>query len=261
MKNLVSRTNITVGLIFSFITGIVIIAVALAPDARAQWFEDTYPRFFSLQTPGLLQATVFSGGFGSDKYGVAQEGGQVEQSITPYIGAFGRATGYQLWIGNGFNSPLSPGSGNHPRLNFGRFQGGADFTLMPGTHLYISGGKDAGDSHANIVEGDFSSWLMLHSRHPLNGSFSSIYDWENGVTSTEIDLRTILLSGEKFMVLGGAGGALYNGGFLTETQGQGGPDLGFYYRPWQIGVNAQAGYGSAHQYGQISMYKQLGWVE
>ena len=257
MKKRISSLSITVALAFGLMSG----ALAFAPDAHAQWFEDTYPGFFSLQTPGQLQATAFGGGFGSDKYGVAQQGGQLEQSITPYIGAFGRATGYQLWIGHGFDSPLAPGSGNHPRLNFGRFQGGVDFTLMPGTHLYVSGGKDVGDSHANVIEGDFSSWLMLHSKHPLNGSFSSIHDYENGVTSTEIDLQAILLSSEKYMVLGGAGGAVYNGGFLTDTQGQGGPDLGIYYRPWQMGVSAQAGYGSAHEYGQISMYKQLGWVE
>jgi hypothetical protein len=257
MKNRISSLSIVVALVFGLMSG----ALAFATNAHAQWFEDTYPGFFSLQSPGQLQATAFGGGFGSDKYGVAQQGGQVEQSITPYIGAFGRATGYQLWIGHGFDSPLAPGSGNHPRLNFGRFQGGVDFTLMSGTHLYISGGKDVGDSHANVVEGDFSSWLMLHSKHPLNGSFSAIHDYENGVTSTEIDLQTILLSTEKYMVLGGAGGALYNGGFLADMQGQGGPDLGIYYRPWQMGVNAQAGYGSAHQYGQISMYKQLGWLE
>jgi len=29
----------------------------------------------------------------------------------------------------------------------------------------------------------------------------------------------------------------------------------------ELGVSAQAGYGSAHEYGQVSMYKQLGWVE
>jgi hypothetical protein len=257
MKNRISSLSITVALAFGLMSG----ALAFAPDAHAQWFEDTYPGFFSLQTPGQLQATAFGGGFGSDKYGVAQQGGQLEQSITPYVGAFGRATGYQLWIGHGFDSPLAPGSGNHPRLNFGRLQGGVDFTLMPGTHLYVSGGKDVGDSHANVIEGDFSSWLMLHSKHPLNGSFSSIHDYENGVTSTEIDLQAILLSTEKYMVLGGAGGALYNGGFLADTQGQGGPDLGIYYRPWQMGLSAQAGYGSAHEYGQISMYKQLGWLE
>ena len=254
-KNRISRLSITVAL------ALAMSALATARPAHAQWFEDTYPGFFSLQTPGLLQATLFGGGFVSDKYGVLQEGVQVEQSVTPYIGFFGRATGYQLWIGNGFESPLAPGSGSFPRLNFGRFQGGVDFSISPGTHLYVSGGHDVADSDAFVIEGDFSSWLCLHSKHPINASFSSIYDWQNGVESSEIDLQAILLSSEKFMVLGGIGGAMYFGGFLSDAQGQGGPDLGFYYRPWKLGVTAQAGYGNAHQYGQISMYKQLSWFE
>ena len=236
-------------------------ALAITAPINAQWFEDNYPGYFSLQRPGLLQATAFGGGFVSDKYGVLQEGVQLDQSVTPYIGVFGRATGYQLWIGQGFESPLAPGSGSFPRLNFGRFQGGADLSLYPGTHLYVSGGHDVADSDASVVEGDLSSWLWLHSRHPVNGTFSTIYDWQNGVESSEIDLQAILLSTEKYMILGGVGGAMYFGGFLTDAQGQGGPDLGFYYRPWQMGFSAQAGYGNAHQYGQISMYKSLNWFE
>ncbi len=254
-KNRVSRVSITVAF------AVVLTALTIAPPAHAQWFENTYPGFYSLQTPGLIQMTAFGGGYASDKYGVLQEGTQVEQSITPYVGVFGRATGYQLWIGSGFESPLAPGSGNFPRLNFGRFQGGLDFTLFPGTHLYVSAGHDVADSDATIVEGDFSSWLCLHSLHPLNASFSSMHDFQNGVTSTEFDLRAIVFSAEKYMILAGVGGAMYNGGFLSATQGQGGPDLGVYYRPWQLGVSAQAGYGNAQQYGQLSMYKQLSWLE
>ncbi len=254
-KNRIFRVGMTVAL------AVVLSALTIAPAAHAQWFDDTYPGFFSLQTPGLLQVTAFGGGYVSDKYAVVQEGTQVEQSVTPYIGVFGRATGYQLWIGGGFESPLAPGSGSFPRLNFGRFQGGLDFTLFPGTHLYVSGGHDVADSDAPLVEGDFSSWICLHSQHPLNASFSSMHDFQNGVTSTEFDLQAILLSTEKYMILGGAGGAMYNGGYLTDAQGQGGPDVGFYYRPWQLGVSAQAGYGNAHQYVQISMYKQLSWFE
>jgi len=254
-KNRIFRVSMTVAF------AVVLSALTIAPAAHAQWFDDTYPGFFSLQTPGLLQVTAFGGGYVSDKYAVVQEGTQVEQSVTPYIGVFGRATGYQLWIGGGFESPLAPGSGSFPRLNFGRFQGGLDFTLFPGTHLYVSGGHDVADSDAFLVEGDFSSWICLHSQHPLNASFSSMHDFQNGVTSTEFDLQAILLSTEKYMILGGAGGAMYNGGYLTDAQGQGGPDVGFYYRPWQLGVSAQAGYGNAHQYVQISMYKQLSWFE
>ena len=236
-------------------------SLAIVPTARAQSFNDYYPAFGTIQKPGRLDVTLFGGGFVSDKYGDLQEGVQVEQTVTPYIGVFGRATGYQLWIGEGFDSPLSPGSGHSARLNFGRFQGGMDFTLMPGMHLWVSGGKDAGDSHADVVEGDFSSWILLHSHHPINASFSSIHNFENEVTSTEFDLQAILFSTEKYMILAGGGGAMYNGGFLDGPAGQGGPDLGFYYRPWQMGISAQAGYGSAHQYGQISMYKQLNFFE
>jgi hypothetical protein len=231
------------------------------PVAHAEFFNNYYPGYFSLQQPGRLDVTAFGGGYVSDKYGVLQEGVQVEQTITPYIGIFGRATGYQLWEGEGFDNPLSPGAGHSARLNFGRFQGGVDFTLFKGTHLWISGGKDVADSHAEVIEGDFSSWLLLHSHHPVNASFSSMHNFQNGVTSSEIDLQTILLSTEKYMVLVGGGGAMYQGGFLTSWEGQGGPDLGFYYRPWHMGVSAQAGYGSAHQYGQLSMYKQLSWFE
>ena len=186
---------------------------------------------------------------------------QAEQTITPYIGAFGRVTGYQLFIGGGFASPLNPNDGAHSRLNFGRFQGGLDFTLAPGTHLFVSGGHDVADSDAAVIEGDFSTWLWLHSRHPINFSFSSLYNWQNHVESSSIDFQTIAFSSEKWMLLVGAGGAFYVGGFLTDPAGQGGPDLGFYYRPWGIGATAQAGYGTAHQYGQISFYKQLSFRE
>ncbi len=242
---------------------VAVLATFAGPSiARAQDLTSFYPGFFTIQQPGQFSLTGFGGGFVSDKYADTQQGVQFEQSITPYIGLFGRATGYELWIGGGFDNPLAPGTGHFPRLNFGRFQGGFDLTLYPGTHLFLSGGHDVGDSDAYIVEGDFSSWLFLHSHHPINFSFSSFHNFQNGITSTEIDLQTVLKSSEKYMILAGGGGAMYNGGFLgNSSAGQGGPDLGFYYRPWRIGFSAQAGYGSAHQYGQISMYKQLGWSE
>src|SRR5271166_5234917 len=115
-----------------------------------------YPGFFELQTPGRLDAMLFSGGYISDQYGVVQEGFQLEQSITRYVGAFGRVTGYELFVGSNFGSPLSPDGSHSARFNFGRAQGGLDFTLYPGTRLYISGGKDFADSHADVIEGDFS---------------------------------------------------------------------------------------------------------
>ena len=63
------------------------------------------------------------------------------------------------------------------------------------------------------------------------------------------------------MLLAGAGGVIYGGGFVSGVAGQGGPDLGVYYRPWQIGLDAQGGYGSPNGYGQITLYKQFAWSE
>ncbi|MGH7815397.1 MAG: hypothetical protein ACREQI_15505 [Candidatus Binataceae bacterium] len=262
IRKLIVRARLAAMLTVAALIG----AIGIAPPAHAQFFENYYPGYFTLLQPGRLDLTLFGGGYVSDKYGDLQQGVQLEQSLTPYLGIFGRASGYQLWEGSGFDNPLAPGTGHSARLNFGRFQGGVDFTLFPGTHLYLSGGHDAGDSDASVIEGDFSSWWFLHSLHPINGSFSTIHDFQNGVTSTEIDLQAIMVTTEKYMVMLGAGGAFYTGGFLdqtggTGTQGQGGPDLGFFYRPWQLGLGAQAGYGTAHQYGQITMYKQLSWFE
>lgn len=235
---------------------VTMLSVATAASAEG-FFDDIYPGFFTIQKPATLQLTGFGGGFISDKYGTLQEGVQFEQSVTPYIGAVGRVTGYQLWEGEGFDNPLNPGTGHQARLNFARFQGGADFTLYPGTHLFILGGRDAGDSHASTVEGDFSTWLLLHSLHPINFSFSANHNFENSVTSSSIDLQAIVRSTRKWIFLAGGGGAIYGGGFISGVEGQGGPDLGVYYRPWNLGISGQAGYGAAHQYGQLSIYKQL----
>jgi hypothetical protein len=242
--------------------GMAMLLASFASSARAQSsLADAYPDFFKIPDQGRLSTLGFVGGYGSDKYGTIQEGFQLEQSITQYIGVFGRTTGYELWIGQGFDSPVNPGSGHDARINFGRAQGGFDLALWPGTHFFISAGRDFGDSHAVIVEGDMSSWWMLHSFHPINFSFSSVHDYQNGVTSTEVDFQAILKSTEKYLIMAGGGGAFYEGGFIHGTDGQGGPDLSFYYRPWTLGFSAQAGYGSAHQYGQITMYKELDFME
>jgi hypothetical protein len=253
-KLMVKLTCLTAGVV-------AMLSVATAASA-AGFFDDIYPGFFTIQRPGTLNLTGFGGGFISDKYGTLQEGVQAEQSITPYIGAVGRITGYQLWEGEGFDNPLNPGTGHQARLNFVRFQGGVDLTLYPGTHLFLFGGRDAGDSHASTIEGDFSTWLFLHSLHPINFSFSANHNYENDVTASSIDLQAIVKSTRRWIFLAGGGGAIYGGGFITGgVEGQGGPDLGVYYRPWNLGVSAQAGYGAAHQYGQLSIYKQLTFFE
>ena len=239
---------------------ILVLAIFKAP-AHAQ-LADLYPGFLQLERPGNLQATLFAGGFASERYGASDEGFQLEQSITPYVGVFGRATAYQLYLSHGETSPLNPSSGHSSGGNFGRFQGGLDFTLYPGTNLLVSGGGNAGDAGGTLIEGDFSSWLWPHSRHPLNFSFGALHTFQNAVTSSSIDLQWALASTEDWLLLGGAGGAIFGGGFVAgQLDGQGGPDLGVYYRPWGIGLTAQAGYGGAKNYGQLSVYKQIGWTE
>src|SRR5215470_17006010 len=95
--------------IVCLIAGVSLLAVSASAWA-ANFFDDIYPGFFTIQKPGTLNLLGFGGGFISDKYGTLQEGVQAEQSITPYIGAVARVTGYQLWEGEGFDNPLNPGT-------------------------------------------------------------------------------------------------------------------------------------------------------
>jgi hypothetical protein len=230
------------------------------PPARAQ-LQNLYPGFFRFQSPEVLDLILYGGGFGSPKYGTIQEGLQLEQSITPYFGAVGRITGYQLWIGDHFDNPLAPGSGHSGRLNFARLEAGGEFALYPGTRLFVLGGGDVGDSHAAVIEGDMSSWLLTHSRHPLNFSFSANHDYQNHITSAEIDLRMVAFSTENYLFTAGGGGAIYQGGQVSSAAGQGGPDLGIYFRRWGFGADVQAGYGNANGYGQLSFIKQFDFPE
>jgi hypothetical protein len=256
-----------------FSGGLLAVAAVLLASATA-WAQvggttvvgasNPYPDFFELATPGRFSLTLFGGGFISDDYGTTQEGLQFEQSLTRYVGIVGRATGYQLWMGQGFSNPLSPQTSDthgSSRYNFGRFQGGLDFAVLPTTHLYLLGGDDGGDSHNANIEGDISSWLLVHSQHPLNFLVSSVHSWQNDITSSSIDLRVVVLSTEDYMLMAGAGGVIYGGGFISGVAGQGGPDLGVYYRPWQIGVDGQGGYGTPNGYGQITLYKLFSWSD
>jgi hypothetical protein len=244
-----------------WLTIVFLLASGWLPCTAYAQLPDLYPGFFQLQRPEVLDLILYGGGFGSPKYGTIQEGIQLEQTITPYFGIVGRATGYQLWVGDDFDNPLAPNNGHSPRLNFVRLEAGGEFALYPGTRLFILGGGDEGDSHAAIIEGDLSSWLLTHSRHPLNFSFSANHNYQNHVTSAEIDFRLVALSTENYLLTAGGGGAIYQGGLLASAEGQGGPDLGVYFRKWGFGVDVQAGYGNANGYGQLSFIKQFDFPE
>jgi hypothetical protein len=102
---------------------------------------------------------------------------------------------------------------------------------------------------------------LTHSRHPLNFSFSANHDYQNHITSAEIDLRMVAFSTENYLLTAGGGGAIYQGGQVSSAAGQGGPDLGIYFRRWGFGADVQAGYGNANGYGQLSFIKQFDFPE
>lgn len=242
--------------------GVLLVAWLLgsAADARAQ-IADLYPGFFQPASPQVLDAIAFGGGFGSQDYGALQEGFQLSQTVTPYFGIVGRVTGYQMWIGDHFSNPLAPNKPHQGQLNFARLEAGGEFNLYPGTTVFVLGGGDVGDSHAGVIEGDWSSWLFTHSHHPANFSFSASHNYENHVTSSEIDLRIVMLSTANYLMTAGGGGAIYQGGLISAVSGQGGPDLGVYFRRWGFGIDLQAGYGNSGGFGQLSFVKQFDFVE
>src|SRR5438309_1745997 len=118
---LLKRTLLTIAILIALFVG------ARASTASAEDLISLYPDFWKIQQPGRFDLFGFGGGYVSDQYGTVQEGFQMEQSVAKYIGLFGRVTGYELWLGEGFDSPLDPGKGHRARLNFGRAQGGVDF--------------------------------------------------------------------------------------------------------------------------------------
>jgi hypothetical protein len=215
--------------------------------------------FFHLDTEHL-DLTLFVNGYGSDKYGTTHEGFEMGQSLTNEVGLVARATAYHVYQGSGFDSPLLPASKSGAR-NYGRFQGGVDISPLPGVSLVLLGGEDIGDSHAPVVEGDFSSWLLLHSLHPMNFSFSASHYYENEVTSSRIDLREIVLSTAEMMLLAGVGGAIWGGGSVGDAKGQGGLDIGVFVRRWHTSIDVQSGYGSSHAYGLVSASRHFHWDE
>ena len=226
---------------------------------RTAQAQDLSP-WLQLEKPGHFSLRIFASGYGAEKYGTTHEGFELTQSITRDISAIARLSAYQIYKGTGFDSPLTPSSHSSTR-NFGRFEGGFSLTPFQGTSFALLGGEDVGDSDAPVFENNFSSWLWLQSRHPLNLAYSSSHYFENGVTNGLIDLRTVALSTGRWMLLLGAGGAIWGGGSVGQAKGQGGPDVGIFIRQWHAGVDLQAGYGSSRTYGTISVTRTFGWDE
>ncbi len=220
-----------------------------------------YSDFLTPANPQHFSLTIFASGIGAESlYAATHEGFQFEQTLNPYIGIVGRVAGYQIYQGGGWDNPLTAQPSSRPR-NFGVFMGGIDLMPFQGTSLAILGGRDVGDSSGARIEGDFSSWLFLHSRHPINFSFTGDHFYNNGLTSGMIDLRVVVSSSRELMWLVGAGGQIWAGGSQTSVQKEFGPDLGVVFRNWKTSVDFQAGYGNSHGYGTIAVSRRFGWDE
>ncbi|MGA6972443.1 MAG: hypothetical protein WBY93_12480 [Candidatus Binatus sp.] len=220
-----------------------------------------YSDFFTPANPLHLSMTLFASAIGNEsRYAATHEGFQLEQTLNPYIDVIGRVSGYQIYQGAGWDNPLTVHPGTRPR-NFGVFMGGIDLLPFQGTSLAILGGRDVGDSSGARIEGDFSSWLMLHSRHPTNVSFTGDHFYNNGQSSGMIDARVVVLSSRELTWLVGAGGQLWGGGSEPHIMKEFGPDLGLFFRRWQTSVDLQGGYGNNHGYGTIAVSHHFGWDE
>jgi hypothetical protein len=225
-------------------------------DVEAQ----EYSQFFQLERPGHLALRLFGSGYGAGEYDTTHEGFELVQTVTHEVSLIGRVTDYQIYKGTGFDNPLTPAARGATR-NFLRLEGGLSVTPLQGTTLAFMGGEDVGDNNAPAFENDLSSWIWLQSRHPMNFAYSTNHFFENGVTNGLIDMRTVAHSTGRWMLLLGAGGAIWGGGSVGQAKGQGGPDVGIFLRDWRVSLDLQAGYGSSHTYGMLSLSRSFGWDE
>jgi hypothetical protein len=217
-------------------------------------------QFLNLERPGHLTLRVFAAGYGAEKYGTTHEGFELSQTITHEVSFIGRISGYQIYQGTGFDSPLTPLARSATR-NFGRLEGGISLTPFQGTTFAALGGEDVGDSDAPMFENYFSTWVGLQSRHPVNFAYSTNHYFGNEVTNGLVDLRMVVLSTGRCMLLLGAGGAIWGGGSVGQAKGQGGADVGLFFREWHVSLDLQAGYGSSRTYGTLSLSRSFGWDE
>ena len=160
--------------------------------------------------------------------------------------------------------PLAPATFAHQaRLNFARLQAGVELALYPGTTLYLWR-RRRGDASAAVIEGDYSGTaLFTHTHHPINFSFSASHDYENHVTSSEIDLRMVAFFDRKLSRHLWRRRPDIPGRTNHPVPADVEPDRisRFYFRKWGFGVDVQGGYGTAGGFGQLSFIKQFDCVE
>ena len=212
-------------------------------------------------SPGHFRLTPFVTAYASDAYEKTDEGFELEQSVTRSVGLVGRATAYQVYHGDGYDTPFITDKAGV--RNFGRFEGGIDLIPFQGTNLIVFAGEDWGNSYGPVIDGRFSSWLWFHSLHPINLSFDAAHYYHNGLSGGRVDLQTVALSTAGLTLLVGVGGAIWGGGpEQNNLHGQTGPDVGAFVGPWDTRFDLQIGYGGdQHTYGLMSISRTFGWDE
>ena len=216
--------------------------------------------YYQFETPAHFNATLLASGFGSDQYGATHEIVEVGQTITRTVGVIGRVVAYQIYNGDGYDTPVDP-ERTGQQFNFGRGEGGIDLRPMEGTTLRIFGGHDLGDSDAPVVDGDFSTWMGLHSLHPVNFSFTGSHYYNNGKSGGSVDFRLVTLSTAELLLMTGAGGQIWGGGQTQGVRGEGGLDLGALIRRWHLEIDVQGGYGVLHTYGIVAVSRHFDLTE
>jgi len=237
-------------------------AQAISPFDTSGQSGDDWRRFLEPRVPPYLECTLFTGGieaggFSPERYQALLEGIEADQSVTHGVALVGRVTGVELLIHGNFSNPLQPSDTGHPRLNFARLQGGIRLTPLPELDVTLLGGSDVGDSSAAVIEGDTRYTMFLSAEHPTTFSTATVHDYQNGVTSSEIDFRSILVNSNRLALYAGPGGQLYGGGIVPTTQGQGGAILGAMLRRYNLGIEVQSGYGNAGEYTQLTLFKSF----
>ena len=100
-----------------------------------------------------------------------------------------------------------------------------------------------------MFENDFSSWLLMHTRHPINLAYSTSHYYESALSNGLIDVRTVALS-TSYLIFASGGRWCHLGWRVRwASQGQRGPDAAVFLREWQSTIDVQFGCGSSHTSG------------
>jgi hypothetical protein len=221
-----------------------------------------YPALSRLGQSEKFDVKAFANASSHDRDTAAQQGVEFEQEVNRYVNLGGRISGnQQVTRGSGklasfFDSNPSNGS----LLKYGRFQGQVR-VASAGNHFVILGEQDTGDNKASSIEGKFSSRRRQNKRFQVDLSGSVRHDFKTNLTSSAMDVRSVVFTGKNLMVVVGAEGSFYGGGAASLAGGQFGPVIELWLPKWDLPVTASTGYGSTGGFGLLSLSRSFNLTE